>query len=115
METPLATLDYLEFPTDALGSAVGFYGQAFGWRFTRYGDQYAACEDGPCQLGLDAGEGRVAMILPVIRVASLEEARASVIAAGGTITREPFAYPGGERFHFADPEGRELACYVPDA
>ena len=110
----MATLDYLEFPSGALKATVEFYGRAFGWEFKSYGPEYAAHEDGPCQVGLDASEGRVEAILPVIRVDSLEDARAAVLRAGGTIKVEPFAYPGGSRFHFVDPEGRELACYRPD-
>ncbi len=31
--------------------------------------------------------------------------------AGGQITTEPFAFPGGFRFHFGDPSGNELAVW----
>lgn len=110
----MPTLDYLELPAGTLEETVDFYSRAFGWEFKRYGDEYAAHEDGPCQLGLDASEHRVSAILPVIRVDSLDDARTAVVGAGGTITVEPFAYPGGSRFHFVDPEGRELACYRPE-
>jgi uncharacterized protein len=34
-----------------------------------------------------------------------------VIAAGGKIVREIFEFPGGKRFHFADPNGNELAVW----
>ncbi|WP_221313368.1 VOC family protein [Granulicella aggregans] len=33
--------------------------------------------------------------------------------AGGTITMPIFAYPGGQRFHFMDPSGNELAVMQP--
>jgi predicted enzyme related to lactoylglutathione lyase len=36
----------------------------------------------------------------------------SVRAAGGEITEEPFAFPGGRRFHFTDPAGNELAVWT---
>ena len=39
---------------------------------------------------------------------------ADVRAAGGTITKLTFAYPGGRRFHFTDPSGNELAVMQPD-
>ena len=51
--------------------------------------------------------------LPVIRVPDLVIARDAVAAAGGVVTRPIFAYPGGQRFHFRDPAGNELAAYTP--
>jgi predicted enzyme related to lactoylglutathione lyase len=41
----------------------------------------------------------------------LEAARDSVVAAGGVIKLEIFAFPGGRRFHFQDPDGYELAVW----
>lgn len=35
----------------------------------------------------------------------------AVVAAGGTITLEPFDFPGGRRFHFTEPGGAELAVW----
>jgi uncharacterized protein len=34
-----------------------------------------------------------------------------VTAAGGTIVRPIFSFPGGRRFHFTDPSGNELAVW----
>jgi predicted enzyme related to lactoylglutathione lyase len=34
-----------------------------------------------------------------------------VKAAGGTIVKEPFSFPGGRRFQFTDPSGNELAVW----
>ncbi len=112
----MAVLDYLELPVQSVAKAQEFYGAAFGWRFTGYGPEYAAHEGGPCQLGLNGAQDaeRSAAILPVIRVEDIEAARAAVLAAGGKLTLDIFAFPGGRRFHFADPEGLELACYQPE-
>jgi len=41
----------------------------------------------------------------------LDATLAAVRSAGGTIVKEPFAFPGGRRFHFADPSGNELAVW----
>jgi uncharacterized protein len=41
----------------------------------------------------------------------LEETQQRVIAAGGKIVIETFEFPGGRRFHFADPNGNELAVW----
>lgn len=34
-----------------------------------------------------------------------------VIAAGVNITVDIFSFPGGRRFHFADPDGNVLAVW----
>jgi uncharacterized protein len=40
------------------------------------------------------------------------EATLGVVRAnGGTIVRDIFSFPGGRRFHFADPSGNELAVW----
>ena len=111
----MGLLDYLELPVRSTENEREFYEQAFGWKFTEYGPNYAAHEDAPCQLALNGvQEGhRPKTILPVIRVEVIENARDAVIAAGGTITLDIFAFPGGRRFHFTDPEGLELGCYEP--
>jgi len=49
--------------------------------------------------------------LIVIFVGDLAAAEQRVLAAGGRIVRETFSYPGGSRFHFADPSGNELAAW----
>ena len=41
----------------------------------------------------------------------LAQAQARLEAAGATISREVFAFPGGRRFHFIDPDGYELAVW----
>ncbi len=50
--------------------------------------------------------------LAVIQVDDLEATLAAVTAAGGTITQPIFAFPGGRRFHFRDPNGNELGVFV---
>ena len=47
----------------------------------------------------------------MIYAASLEDVYAKVKAVGGKIVRETFEFPGGRRFHFADPNGNELAVW----
>lgn len=47
----------------------------------------------------------------VLYAAALEDTYAKVKEAGGKIVRETFAFPGGRRFHFADPNGNELAVW----
>ena len=43
--------------------------------------------------------------------ADLAAMEARVREAGGRIVKDAFSFPGGRRFHFADPGGNELAVW----
>jgi uncharacterized protein len=111
----MARINYVELPTREIGAAKAFYEAAFGWSLADFGPSYAATMTGDVDLGLqtDAAEAARAP-LPVIEVDDLEAALAAVPSAGGTILRPIFAFPGGRRFHFADPSGNELAAVRSD-
>jgi hypothetical protein len=103
-------LDYLEMPGGDLPATKAFYGEAFGWRFIDYGPEYASFDEG-LDGGFDAQADAVRTPLPVLFASDLEAMQAKVEAAGGTIVRAIFAFPGGRRFHFRDPSGNELAVW----
>jgi uncharacterized protein len=105
-------LDYLELPAKggALDSVKAFYAAAFSWTFTDYGPTYAAFSEG-LDGGFDADREGVAKPLPVLYSEKLEQTLDAVEAAGGTIIRPIYTFPGGRRFHFADPAGNELAVW----
>jgi predicted enzyme related to lactoylglutathione lyase len=42
----------------------------------------------------------------------LADAQARIEAAGGRIVKPTFDFPGGRRFHFADPDGYQLAVWT---
>jgi hypothetical protein len=44
-------------------------------------------------------------------VLDLAAAEERVRAAGGTIVKPAYNFPGGRRFHFTDPSGNELAVW----
>ena len=103
-------LEVLVLPVSDVDRAKAFYEAAFGWSLTDFGPSYAATMTGDVDLGLQADVAEAARApLPVIEVDDLEAALAAVPSAGGTILRPIFAFPGGRRFHFADPSGNELA------
>jgi uncharacterized protein len=108
-----ARIDYVELPSATAHELTrGFYARAFGWDFTDYGPDYAATANGTTDVGLNGQPGEaLAAPLPVIRVGDLEAAFAAVTAAGGTIAKPIFSFPGGRRFHFIDPGGSELAVW----
>lgn len=49
--------------------------------------------------------------LIVIYSEDLEATEAKIVAAGGTVVKPIFAFPGGRRFHFTEPSGNELAVW----
>lgn len=111
----MARLNYVELPVGDVPAAKAFYETVFGWTMTDFGPTYAATLTGDTDVGLqgDAAEATRAP-LPVIEVDDLESALAAVTAAGATILRPIFAFPGGRRFQFADPAGNEIACVKGD-
>jgi predicted enzyme related to lactoylglutathione lyase len=106
---------FIELPAADIGAAKQFYANAFGWALTDFGPSYACTMTGDVDVGLqgDMTEAPRAP-LPVIAVDDLEAALVAVTAAGGTIVKPTFGFPGGRRFHFADPNGNELAVLQAD-
>lgn len=106
-------IQYVEFPATDLAATKRFYEDAFGWAFTDYGPEYVAFEEGAAVNGGFYLADTVARGGPlvVLYAAHLEGALDRVRAAGGVIERDIFAFPGGRRFHFLDPNGNELAVW----
>ncbi len=105
-------IDYIEFPATDLPATKAFYTAVFGWKFTDYGPDYLAFEDGQ----MSGGFAKVTEIvrggpLVILYSSALEQTRATVEGKGGRIAKEIFAFPGGRRFHFLDPNGNELAVW----
>jgi predicted enzyme related to lactoylglutathione lyase len=107
--------DFLELPVADAAAAQAFYASAFGWAMTSFGPTYACTMTGDVDLGLQADPAEQSGApLIVVRVDDVAAALRAVEGAGGTITKTIFAFPGGRRFHFRDPDGNELAAYTPD-
>jgi len=108
-------INYVEFPARDLDATKGFFQAAFGWTFTDYGPEYSAFSD----QGLDGGFYKSDLAcgtangsaLIVFYSERLEDTLAKVSAAGGTIVKPVFAFPGGRRFHFTEPSGNEFAVW----
>ena len=111
----MARPSYIELPAGDIAASKAFYSQAFGGSLAEFGPSYAATTTGDVDVGLqgDLDEAPAAP-LPVIQVDDLEAVLAAVLAAGGTIVRPIFGFPGGRRFQFRDPHGNELAVMQPD-
>ena len=111
-------INYIELPATEIEATKRFYSDVFGWKFQDYGPDYTSFHDGNLaggftkesqSVGADGKKTRGPLV--VIYATSLEDCYAKVTAAGGKIVREIFGFPGGRRFHFADPNGNELSVW----
>ncbi len=108
-------INYVEFPARDIEATKAFFSEVFGWNFEDFGPDYTAFAD----QGLDGGfyaSDRVATTehgsaLIIFYSLELEITQAKILNAGGKILRPTFSFPGGRRFHFADPSGNEFAVW----
>jgi len=109
-------IDYIELMVTDLPAAKEFYSSAFGWAFNDYGGEYAGIRS-------PDGEGEVGGLNParapqrggplvLLYSDDLDATVSAVESAGGQILEGPYEFPGGRRFHFADPSGNELGVWA---
>lgn len=106
-------IDYIEFNVTDIERSKAFYGNVFGWTFKDYGPQYCEFSDGRLTGGFTTtvevnAKGGPLVILFASDISVTQD---RVENAGGKITVPIFEFPGGRRFHFADPDGYELAVW----
>jgi hypothetical protein len=109
-------IDYVEFTVSDIARSRSFYGAAFGWSFKDYGPSYCEFSDGRLTGGFALGgdgAGRTAAGGPlvILYATDLAATQQRLEEAGGRIVKPAYAFPGGHRFHFADPDGYELAVW----
>ncbi len=113
-------INYIEIPSRDLEATKAFFISAFQWAFVDYGSEYVAIENA----GIDGGfyksdkvsSPKGGSVLVVLYSSELEETLTKVISSGGKVVQDIFDFPGGRRFHFADPNGNEYAVWSePDA
>ena len=108
-------INYVEFPAKDVQATEAFFTAAFGWSFMDYGPDYAAFSNE----GLDGGFFKSDLIastatgsaLIVFYSKDLLKTQSKIEAAGGSIAKPIFSFPGGRRFHFTDPNGNEYAVW----
>lgn len=107
--------NFIELPARDLAAAKSFFESVFGMAMTSFGPTYACTITGDVDIGLQGDPTEATRApLPVIEVENLEATLAAVTAAGATISKPTFSFPGGRRFHFLDPNGNELAAMQAD-
>ncbi len=105
-------IDYVEFKAHNLEKIKEFYSTSFDWVFTDYGPTYVAFEESGLAGGFEKTDAEIVNgALVILYHQDLDLIKNRIIAAGGKITKDIFSFPGGKRFHFADPSGNELAVW----
>lgn len=108
-------INYVEMPSLDLDITKRFFGSAFGWSFVDYGPDYIAIENAGLEGGFFKSDQKATTIngsvLIVLYSTNLEETIKNIESSGGKIIKDIFSFPGGRRFHFADPNGNEYAVW----
>ncbi len=108
-------INYVEFPAKDLQATKDFFAQVFGWSFEDYGPEYTAFS----HQGLDGGFFQSVLksatsngaALIIFYSHNLEATQTKIEHAGGVMMKPIFSFPGGRRFHFAEPSGNEFAVW----
>lgn len=105
-------IDYIEFVVGDIERSKSFYGKVFGWTFTDYSSEYCEFNDGRMKGGFTT-QGNICLggALIVLYHENLAACLEMVKEAGGSISKDIFEFPGGERFEFKDPDGYNLAVW----
>ena len=105
-------INYVEFKAKDLEKIKAFYTASFDWAFTDYGPEYIAFSNSGLEGGFEQSEAEpVNGALVILYHRDLDLVKDRIVKAGGTITKDIYSFPGGRRFHFADPSGNELAVW----
>lgn len=108
-------INYIEIPAKNIEKAKAFFSQVFGWSFIDYGPEYCSFTNEGTDGGFYQSDLTVSTengsVLIVLYSNELETVQKKVTAAGGTIIKPIFSFPGGRRFHFADSNGNEYAVW----
>ena len=109
-------IDYVEFSVGDIARSRRFYGEAFGWSFKDYGPGYCEFSDGPPDRRLRSRrqrQSREQCRRPPGRSLRQRSRRnpASPRKRRRDNRQAALFISGGHRFHFADPDGYELAVW----
>jgi len=108
-------IDLIEFPAsspDEVKAVNKFFNQVFGWNFKEWDETYHDTHDSGVTAGVNGSSTKEqAMPLAVIYAEDLGVTKDKIVKAGGIITHDITAFPGGKRFAFTDPAGNQLAVW----
>ncbi|MGB5446449.1 MAG: VOC family protein [Psychromonas sp.] len=108
-------INYLELPSKDINATKAFFSEVFNWRFNDYGPEYCAFSGAGLAGGFYLSNLRSrtenGSALTVFYSNNIKHTQQKIEQAGGVINRPLFAFPGGVRFHFEDPNGNEYAVW----
>jgi len=108
-------INYVEFPAKDFNATKLFYQSVFDWSFTDYGPEYMSFDEqglvGGFYLSEKSSSREQGAALVIFFSDDLLSTQSKIESAGGTINIPTFTFPGGERFHFCDPNGNEFAVW----
>lgn len=105
-------INYIEFKAKNLERVKEFYTKSFDWAFADYGPTYTSFSESGLAGGFEFTEDEIINgALVVLYHKDLDAIKKRVIESGGKISKDIFSFPGGQRFHFTDPSGNELAVW----
>ena len=108
-------VDYIEIAATDLEANKAFFTQLFGLKFTDYGPDYVAFDDGRLNGGFyrveptDVPAQGAALVVFFSNDLLATQARAEQL--GGSVCKPVFQFPGGRRFHFLGPDKLEYAVW----
>jgi len=108
------SINYIEFPTIDVEKTKQFYASVFGWTFTDWGPDYISFSGAGIDGGFNGtGQSQIQSpgVLIVLYADDLQQKADDISAAGAKICKPIYDFPGGQRFHFLDPNGNELAVW----
>ena len=107
-------IDYFELQTTDLPISKQFFRDAFGFGHKDYGPGYSEITGAGTLGGLTAeAEESIPGSVIGVRTDDIAAAEAAITAAGGTIVKPTYDYPGGQRLFFREPGGTVLMLYCP--
>jgi len=108
-------INYIELPAKDIDKAKSFFTEVFSWVFEDFGPEYTAIHNA----GIDGGFYKSDLCVSVKNGSALvvffsnhlESTQQKIEDSEGKIIEAIFSFPGGRRFHFADPNGNEYAVW----
>lgn len=110
-------INYIEFYSTDIERTKTFYSSVFGWSFKDWGPDYVDCNGSISGLAIGFAKAEPnqapgpAAPLIVLYSGDLKATEDAIVAAGGSIVKPEFEFPGGRRFHFSDGAGNVLAVW----
>ncbi len=112
---------HFEIPVDDPDRAEKFYASVFGWTFQRYPgapQYYGMATTGETDPGINGAlfqRGNASETTLTMSVDSIEDATASILAAGGTVVQDKMPIPSMGWFAtYRDTEGNKFGVFTND-